>query len=125
MMSIGSTTAWTQPHLIPCDDSDTDNSLDGDEAPEDLIKETDEDVEALRDYLAGMDAPLQGDIDLDAFMASASHAKMKCNVQAKHLSKFGKLIWIQHQKSLTLLPRMSTGNKRLIYQETMPQTTRC
>jgi hypothetical protein len=92
MMSIGSTTAWTQPHLIPCDDSNTDDSLDDDqESSEDSIKETDEDLEALREYLAGMDAPLQGDIDLDAFMVSASHAKMKRNVQAEHLSRIWKI----------------------------------
>jgi hypothetical protein len=81
MMSIGSTTAWTQPHLIPCDDSDTDDSLDDtlddDEFSDELETETDGDAEALRTYLAGMDAPLQGDIDLDAFMVSASHVKMK------------------------------------------------
>jgi hypothetical protein len=47
MMSIGSTTAWTQPHLMPCDDSNTDDSLDGDESSEDSIKETDDDVAPL------------------------------------------------------------------------------
>jgi hypothetical protein len=90
MMSIGSTTAWTQPHLIPCD-SDTDDSISDDESSTDSIKDTDQDVDALRDYLAGMDAPLQGDIDLDAFMISASHAKMKRTVQAEHLSKIWKI----------------------------------
>jgi hypothetical protein len=90
MMSIGSTTAWTQPHL---DFSNTDDSLGDDESSNDSIKETDQDqdVDALRDYLAGMDAPLQGDIDLDAFMISASHAKMKRTIQAGHLSKIWKI----------------------------------
>jgi hypothetical protein len=77
--------------LIPCDVSDTDDSLGDDESLNDLIKETDQDVDALRDYLAGMDTPLQGDIDLDAFMISASHAKLKRTVQAKHLSKIWKI----------------------------------
>ncbi len=40
MMSIGSTTAWTQPHLIPCD-SDTDDSISDDESSTDSIKDTD------------------------------------------------------------------------------------
>jgi hypothetical protein len=97
MMLIGSTTAWTQPYLIPCDDYDTDNDNDTHKHSADLLKQTTEDVEALRKYLAGMDNLLQGDIYLDAFMVSASHAKMKRNVQAKHLSKTWRIDMDQHQ----------------------------
>jgi hypothetical protein len=128
MMSIGSTTAWTQPHLIPCDVSNTDDSLGDDESSVHSTKETDQDADALRDYLAGMDVPLQGDINLNAFMISASHAKMKRTIQAEHLSKIWKIdmdtasktIDITHQnvnrkRSADLLRNYATNDKMLRY----------
>ena len=41
--------------------------------------------------MAGMDEPLQGEVNLDEFMISATHARMKRNVQVEHLSKIWRI----------------------------------
>jgi hypothetical protein len=69
-------------------------------------------VDALRDYLAGMDAPLQGDIDLDAFMISASHAIMEQTVLAEHLSKIWKIDMDRASKTVDITSQ-NVNRKRL------------
>jgi hypothetical protein len=87
MMSTKSTTASTQPHLIPRDKYDDCDESNDDESSQGSSEDHAGDVEAVRDYLSGVEEPLQGEVDLDEFMVSATHARMKHNVQVEHLSK--------------------------------------
>jgi hypothetical protein len=84
MMSIGSTNAWTSQHMIDDDesnyDSDEGNRPEGDNAEDELIS-----------HLTDMDDPFQTEIDFDDFMVSSTHARMKRNVQAEHLSKIWRI----------------------------------
>jgi hypothetical protein len=80
MMSVGSTNAWPLPHLIP--DDENSESTEG---------EHDESFDALQE-LEELDEPFQVDVDLDDFMdVSATHARVKRNVQAEHLSKIWRI----------------------------------
>jgi hypothetical protein len=92
MMSIGSTTASNQPHLISRDNYDNgDGSNDNKSSSQGSSEDSAGDVEAVRDYLSGMEEPLQGEVDLDEFMVSATHARMKRNVQVENLSKIWRI----------------------------------
>jgi hypothetical protein len=95
MMSIGSTNAWTPPHMI----DDDEDSTDDDNTQESL---DDDDVEAMRDYLSHMDEPLGAKVDLDDFMVSAAHAKMTRSVQAEHLSKVWRIDMETAEKTLEI-----------------------
>ncbi len=103
MMSIGSTNALSQPHLIPRDDDyDDDDSSNDDESSQGSHADYAGDVEAVRDYLAGMDEPLQGEVNLDEFMISATHARMQRNVQVEHLSKIWRIDMETASKTLDI-----------------------
>jgi hypothetical protein len=102
MMSIGSTTASTQPHLISRDNYDDGEGSNDDESSQGSYEDYAGDVEAVQDYLAGMEEPLQGEVELDEFMVSATHARMKRNVQVEHLSKIWRIDMETASKSLDI-----------------------
>jgi hypothetical protein len=103
MMSIGSTNASTQPHLISSDNYDNgDDESHNRESSEGSYEDDAGDVEAVQDYLAGMNAPLHGEVGLDEFMVSASHARIKRNVQVEHLSKIWKIDMETASKTLDI-----------------------
>ena len=84
MMSIGSTNAWTSQHMIDDDESNNDSDEENDS-----VDDTADDE--LISHLTDMDEPFQTEIDFDDFMVSSTHARMKRNVQAEHLSKIWRI----------------------------------
>jgi hypothetical protein len=80
MMSMGSSNAWTSPHMI-----EEEYDIDDDDDMEKPL--SDDDDEAVLDYLASMEEPLGAEIDLDDYMISMAHTRITRSIKAEHLSK--------------------------------------
>jgi hypothetical protein len=102
MMPIGSTNALTQPHLISSDNYDDGDESYHDKSSEGSYEDDAGDVDDVRDHLAGMNEPLQGEVDLDEFMVSASYARIKRHVQVEHLSIIWKIDMEMASKTLDI-----------------------
>jgi hypothetical protein len=95
--------------------NDDDESDEGgnSEAPSDDNTDNDE----LLSHLVDMDEPFHAEIDLDDYMISATHVKMKRNIQAEHLSKIWRIDMETASKTLDITSqncdrKLATGLSR-------------
>jgi hypothetical protein len=92
-MSIGSTNVTQSEYLQVETVSETDSDADSEGVSMDDLSD---------DFFDTIDDPLLTEIDLDAFMASAAHAKPRRNTTAEHLSKIWRIYLETAKKTLDI-----------------------